>query len=235
MTILFFLLVGALVPTVTQRWVFAMQDSIVDNPDISGGRGIPAYCFWSLRRGDVLNMNAPFSLLLLTISYGWKLCQLNDKSQFAAKKWLRCFPQWVLERIAIWVLERYPRRSLRRFFAFYIFALIYVPFIAIFEFLESFLATLWLLTLGLIWGTMQIFVPRLAVGQGVNTQESFWGFGQILPLLLLLQPLVAIIELLNGKFFAFQQLLQMLRNLQSQKTVGSKTILPAATPRVAMT
>ena len=67
----------------------------------------------------------------------------------------------------------------------------YAGTLAIFDFLASFLASIWVLSILLIWGTLEITsirhksqaLPR------VHDEENKWSFGQILPMLLLIAPL----------------------------------------------
>lgn len=77
--------------------------------------------------------------------------------------------------------------------------MVYVPLVATCEFLESFAASLSLVCLGLAWGSLQIFGPKSRTPKNVRLQEnSIWSFGQILPLLFLLQPAAALFEHFYG-------------------------------------
>ena len=64
---------------------------------------------------------------------------------------------------------------------------------------SSFLAPLLWVFLNLVWGSLQLLIPRTALAKsGVIAEENTFGFGQIIPLTLLALPLVAIIEAYYG-------------------------------------
>jgi len=69
-----------------------------------------------------------------------------------------------------------------------------LPTMAILEVLSSFSASLWLAALGLVFGTLQVIIPRLQNLPFTAAQEQGWGFGQLVPLILLVLPLGAIAE-----------------------------------------
>lgn len=48
--------------------------------------------------------------------------------------------------------------------------------------------------IGLIWGALEIFIVRKAMPLVVIQEENAWGFGQILPLLLLVLPVIGVLE-----------------------------------------
>ena len=57
---------------------------------------------------------------------------------------------------------------------------------------------LWVL-LNLVWGSLQLLIPRTVLAEsGVIAEENTFGFGQIIPLTLLALPLVAAIEAYYG-------------------------------------
>jgi hypothetical protein len=75
---------------------------------------------------------------------------------------------------------------------------VYIILLAIFEFAASFAASLWLSYVGLAYGTIQIVIPRQQ-NAWWNKKESDWTFGQITPLVLLIQPMGAILENYRGR------------------------------------
>lgn len=190
MAVLLALLLAALVPSVSLTWVFVLGEPSV--------YGIPVSCAWKLSDKAGINLNAPFSIMLLIISYLVKIAQLNDTSRYKLRKWLRSAPEWLLERLASRILRLKENRTHYRAICFHVYALVYVPFHATCEFVESFAASLWLVTIGLLWGSFQIYVPRAFADPEVRSAESVWSFGQILPLLLLFQPVIAIVEHFQG-------------------------------------
>ncbi|RMY12955.1 hypothetical protein D0867_07605 [Hortaea werneckii] len=248
MTILLLLLIAALIPTTKYVWISALRNhplrefsyyrSEKENDGL--GLGIPAKCFWDFRgpsRGELfrdVNTDSPFSFAILILGYVWKLGQLYNGSRTWSKKWLRCVPEWLLERAAIHELRSQHSWPFGSRLRYRIIMLVYVPMVAWFEFLESFAASLWLLLLGLIWGSMQIFLPRNSAPSHVIREESVWGFGQILPLLFLLQPAAATFEHfyashVDRKFRKQQSdLLLEMRHQDSMKSLQSSTTTIAA-------
>lgn len=51
-----------------------------------------------------------------------------------------------------------------------------------------------MVSLGLVWGMMQLLLPREALPDRVLREENAWGFGQILAMLLLVLHLLAMAE-----------------------------------------
>lgn len=207
MLVLLILLIAALVPTVGGNWFWIMWPTFSEVNLTHSGLGVSAHCLWdTLARWQYIapyNVNAVCSYVILILSYTWKLSQLRAGSRRSLRQWLRSTPEWLLERLALQILgpAEDVNRSFRRRVLFRVVAVIYLPFVALFEFLESFLASLWLLTLGLVWGSLQIFLTRRDVGDDILVKESRWGFGQILPVMLLLQPAAAVVNLLYCKFY----------------------------------
>ena len=74
---------------------------------------------------------------------------------------------------------------------YYTSMVIYITLLALFEFSASFAASLWLSCVGLVYGTIQIVIPRQQ-NSWWNTKEKSWTFGQRVPLVLLIQPIGAI-------------------------------------------
>ena len=204
MTVLLLLLLAALVPTVSKSWSDAMSDW-----QYGTSYGVRAYCFWEVAGEGPTNLNAPFSFGLLILSYSWKIAQLKDKTRCKLRKYFRCAPEWALERLAVRELTANHRTRYR------VVALMYVSFVAGCEFIESFSACLWLVSIGLLWGSIQIFMPRGAVGPHIRSEESVWSFGQMLPLLFLIQPAATIIELCYCKFPFGSHLLRSRSKLMS--------------------
>jgi len=69
----------------------------------------------------------------------------------------------------------------------------YVWMFSQFELFSSFAASLHLSWIGLVFGTIQIAIPR-EQNLWWNYRENSWSFGQIVPLVLLIQPLGALLE-----------------------------------------
>lgn len=136
-----------------------------------------------------VNARAVLSYLSLGISYSWKISQLYGGSTRLLRLYLRGYPEQFLESRAARELKGPQARRLLSRFRYKLLSLAYFHVIAFGAVAESFSASLWFLTCSLIWGTLQLEPPGHHWGQ-----DSDWTFGQILPLLLLLQPLAALVE-----------------------------------------
>jgi hypothetical protein len=53
------------------------------------------------------------------------------------------------------------------------------------EFLSSLAASLWLSMWRLVFGTIQVVIPRLQNLPQIESKESQWGFSQLVPMILL--------------------------------------------------
>jgi hypothetical protein len=71
---------------------------------------------------------------------------------------------------------------------------IWVPYFAVFETLVSFSTAIWISCLGLVFDTLQIVIPRKQNQPLLGENENTWGFGQLVPLILLLQPFSVVWE-----------------------------------------
>jgi len=69
----------------------------------------------------------------------------------------------------------------------------YVWWVILNEALSSFAASLYLSAIGLVFGTIKIIVPREQNWNWIGDEQQ-WGFGQIVPLVLLIQPLGGLLE-----------------------------------------
>ncbi|KAI9726498.1 MAG: hypothetical protein M1828_001320 [Chrysothrix sp. TS-e1954] len=75
---------------------------------------------------------------------------------------------------------------------FRFYCILYATTLAIFDFFHSFVASLWILLLLLFWGTFEIANMRNKALPQVHSALNQWQFGQILPMILLAIPLLAI-------------------------------------------
>ncbi|GAB7350302.1 hypothetical protein MBLNU459_g0937t1 [Dothideomycetes sp. NU459] len=193
MMTLFVLLLVALIPTASNLW--AVEWPIDDNHYVSGW-AIPARCFWFRTYGTGVNPDAPLGFMLLLVSYMWKIGGLFKSSRGFFHRWVRGVPEYVLETLLKKeMLRSSRRRKMPRTSPMYKLLMgVYVINTAFFEFGASFAASLWLSLLGLVFGTIQIVVPRQENLTWSASVENSWGFGQIVPLVLLIQPLGAVLE-----------------------------------------
>lgn len=202
MFVLLIMLLIALVPTVSNYWgvVSIYLNDVNDAPKNSTNSvfGVSANCFWGTTWGSGANPDAVLSFLVLIISYIWKMggLFLGVRKRFGSlfrsplDHWLES-----LIRAPARCYEKYGGR--RWLWTFRLCLAVYLPLTALLETLASFFAALWLSTLGVIYGTMQILIPRALVqnlDDNLYESESTFGFGQLVPLILLVQPLGAATE-----------------------------------------
>ena len=195
MLILLVMLFFALIPTAGNRWSTIVFSSI-DLMREGAGTGVPARCFWSWTNSQGTGPDAVFTFLLLVGTYVWKVSLLFQPSDKALRNWLRTAPEQHLTRMLQKKARRikdktaspFQRQRYRTLVGLYTF------FVATCDFAESFAASLWALMIGLGWGTLHIFPPRSNMPDDVRKKEDEWGFGQVLPPLLLALPLVTVLQ-----------------------------------------
>ena len=164
MVVLFFMLIVGLVPTVSYDWgiinISDPSDSTIEINDKSGW-GIPARCFWARTYGDGVNDDAPIGYVLLVISYMWKVGDMFGPTRKLFSSGIRGpTEKWIEHALSI-PARRYMRTRRRRYLWFFRLLLIpSIPFITLMEFLSSLSASLWLSLWGLVFGTIQVVIPR---------------------------------------------------------------------------
>ena len=132
---------------------------------------------------------ARLSKLFISTSEFFKLWLRNRPS-----RWLKCKFE-IAERKAK-ISDTAATRSYWRALATFILG-IYVDARSIYDLYESLLSELVWLSLSLLWGFFKIFAWRMSAP--VKIYENQWGFGQLVPPLLLLLPVVAIPDLYSGE------------------------------------
>ncbi|KAI6914208.1 hypothetical protein D0869_04563 [Hortaea werneckii] len=195
---LFIMLVIGLVPTVSYDWgiinFMDPKDSSIGENNLTGW-GVPASCFWGKTYADGVNNDAPIGYVLLVISYVWKIGDVFGSGRLFYASRIRRPLERAVESLLTLPAKRYHRTQQKRYlWCFRLLLIPCIPFIAVLEFLASFSASLWLSALGLLFGTVQIIVPRNQTYAQTHAQEEHWGFGQLVPLVLLVQPLGTILE-----------------------------------------
>jgi len=195
MTLLLVMLLIALVPT--SRWAFQAE---LLNPYCPQSQ-LPALCFW--QRTAVLDTiqgsltvplvtrDSVLSYLYLILVSLWKISAIFHPTHDFLMLWCRERPLTYLESklrtLSPYTHEtrptvtpkwrsRWPFRALMTF---------YLPVYGLSEILASFAGSLLLICTGLSWGTIQILKYRDALPADIKRSYDSWGFGQILPLLLL--------------------------------------------------
>jgi hypothetical protein len=199
MLILLVMLMVALIPTVSNEWgVVSIWTGPLAVVPPKTSFGAPAICFWGNSWGNNVNPDSVLSFLVLGVSYLWKAggIWMPVRRTFAVS--FRNPIDGTLEAMLVGVARSYDKNGGRwRMWMFRACLAIYLPIVAILETLGSFSAALWVSVLGLIFGVMQIIIPRQlmqTVNQDLAENEKHFGFGQLVPLILLVQPLGAVLE-----------------------------------------
>jgi hypothetical protein len=162
----------------------------------------PVSCGWRTEYMRTWKPDAVFSLCLITAGYVARLCKLfNSTSEF--------FRQWLRDRPSSWlkrnfdIAERHATSSSKVIVRLYWTSLatlilgIYVEARGLYDLYESLLSELIWLTFSLLWGFSKVFTWRMDAP--IREYEDSWGFGQLVPLFLLLLPVVAVPELYAGR------------------------------------
>ena len=199
------LLLVALVPTASYNWVAIISRNQQDghaytifHKSALSSAGVPARCFWQRQYFGSLTPDATWSFIILIFSYLWKGMLLFESSHRFLKRTcqerMRRSLQNRLDRISH-QLENNPSTpglwlTLRYKVAF----CLYVAVWALFELAQSFVVSLWICGVGLVWGSLQILVPRHFLPSETLLTESTWTFGQVLPITLLAVPILAFAE-----------------------------------------
>lgn len=151
--------------------------------------------------GDGVNPDAVLGFLILFISYAWKVGGMFDGVCSAYQHWIRHPIQWAFERLLTFTARRYVsahERSNAKQFGWLllhrIVVAVWVPYFAVFETLASFSTAIWIACLGLVFGTIQIAMPRKQNQPLLGASENVWSFGQLVPLILLIQPFSVVWE-----------------------------------------
>jgi hypothetical protein len=198
MGILFFMLAVGLVPTISSQWGVTKPKKHIENDstnEVLTGWGIPAVCFWGKTYGEGVNSDAPLGYAILIVSYVWKLSELFSTPRKRYHKFIRLPAESLMKRCLFIISERYAKdRSYYYLIVFRLLLMVILPCLTLLETLRSFSASLWLSVLGLVFGTLQIAIPRNQNLALTTFQEDEWGFGQLVPLVLLIQPFGVLIE-----------------------------------------
>lgn len=163
----------------------------------------PARCAWI---ADAFKHPAPdavFATCVLVLGFVSRVVRLFDGISSACDKWLRTKPDILLQGLGQAGQERAKQSTNSISRAGWRIATAAVISIYIFgkalrDCVGSTLSQLLWLSFSLLYGTVKIFAWR-STSAGVELAENAWGFGQVIPLLMLIQPLMAVPELFAGK------------------------------------
>ena len=196
MLALFVMLLIGLVPTISDNWGTVNKAFDPSRGSVQPtGWGVPAACFWGRTYGNGVNNDAPLGYAILVISYVWKVGELFIAPQRLYHVVVHIPVRILMEKPLCALARRYARSQRKLYLhVFRLYLMLCLPLLTALETLVSFSAALWLSILGLVFGTLQILIPRNQNLASTADQEEKWGFGQLVPLILLIQPLGALTE-----------------------------------------
>lgn len=170
------------------------------------GLWLPAKCCWT-QSSWLNNMFASIfhgfdpswciTLIMLLFAYAWKLSQLFQPSRSWIRKWLVAKPQAATERL----MRRLVLSDRPRWFtwpAYKLLTVYYLTTVVYAEVAESFAASILFLLVSLPYGITSLIVTRRVISPETRSGENSLTFGQLVPLLLLILPVMAALELSTG-------------------------------------
>jgi len=185
----------------------------------------------TLRWGSGVNPDAVLSYAILVGSYCWKVGGMFDSACSAYHQWLRYPIEWTFECLLACTARKlhraYKQKCMNRLgwlIAYRFVATVWVTYFAMFETLASFSMSIWISCIGLVFGTIQIVVPRQQNQSILGSDEDIWGFGQLVPLILLIQPFSVVWEHLIVARSAKEQ------QREHEEDVTAVTSVTVATP-----
>ena len=199
MVILFFMLCIAIVPTGSQTYFFLINRYFAC--------GVPSACFWRHKYWNGWRWDAGFSLFLLVSNYTARAAALFESSETFFNRNIRDRllgkVEKVLDRKVQQIRDRGAHQqkvSWAHILSYRTYLATYAVMLASLELYSSFLVPLLWALLNLVWGSLQLLNPRTALAkQGQIAEENAFGFGQIIPLMLLALPLVAAFDAYYGR------------------------------------
>lgn len=207
MMVLLILLVMALVPTSSNNFSAAISNTAYlgywYSTDPAFNPADPAFCFWQHRYMDGVSKDSILSFIMLAGSYSWKVMSLFGSTHRVAKQVLRDKPAQtvphLIKKAAVWRNSQHRLVYCVTAWPYSLLVGLYVSYIAVFDFFDSFASSMAILTVSLVWGTLNLMIPRQNLAQYFDSDENEWNFGQYLPVLLLLLPVMSVVEEFSGK------------------------------------
>ncbi|KAI4657181.1 uncharacterized protein J4E79_007797 [Alternaria viburni] len=208
MVLLASLLIAALLPTGSRMWLNGYPDD---------GEGfypsLSTVCFYKelgmrsfLRRGPKI-WSMIFSVVIVGVSFVRCGIQLLDRDGDVSRTCLRTLPGTKFKQFLSFLESKTLPRTIQAYIWHLPYLLSYASFIiarAIYDVSESMLLEILWLTFAMAWGTIKVWDTRAAASwnyDGYNftlnqkiSEENSWGFGQTLPLILLLLPLLSMAQ-----------------------------------------
>ena len=205
MMIIFVMLFIAITPIGNQTYymiIFAWDD-YKDRPLA----GVRSACFWSRKYWNGWRWDGALTYFLLISNYVARASALFESSEKFFRRNIRVrllgHIEKALDRKVWHIRARITRRgvaSKAQVVSYRCLLATYAITLAFLELYSSFLAPLLWVLISLVWGSIQLLIPRAALAKsGAIAEENSFEFGQIIPLMLLTAPLVAIVECYYGR------------------------------------
>ncbi|KAH7120800.1 hypothetical protein B0J11DRAFT_438088 [Dendryphion nanum] len=208
MFILASLLIAALLPTGSRSWLNLLPDEGGFYPSLH------AICFF--QQLGILGFNTHtgpklwsmiVSVIVVALSYIHTGIRLFDPTAALTRKYLRAWPGNHL-KFLLHSLEMNSRsRGLKACFWKLLYLALFAGFVSVrafYDIAESMLLEIFWLTFAVAWGTIKLYDTRQSAGYNSNSEwvdankdvleENSWSFGQILPLILLLLPILCMTQ-----------------------------------------
>jgi len=208
MVLLASLLIAALLPTGSRMWLNGYPDD---------GEGfypsLSAICFYKelgkrsfLRRGPKI-WSMVFSVVIVGVSFVRCGIQLLDRGGDVSRTCLRTLPGTKFKQFLSFLERKTLPHTIQAYILHLPYLLSYAGFITVrasYDVVESMLLEILWLAFAMAWGTIKVWDTRAAASwnyDGYNftlnqkiSEENSWGFGQTLPLILLLLPLLSMAQ-----------------------------------------
>ena len=202
MLLTFVLLVIALLPTGDSKWLF--WPPLDPSPYTDG---VPVLCFFKMlgvggRENRFTNdpdqtSSMVISIVVLCFGYMTRLIKISARATNFTNHWFRQRPGNLLKR----KLAETESRSSRPGASLYwklkriVLETVYFALRASLDLYSSLLWEIIWLVFAMVWGSIHLFHARKGITQrNHETQQSIWGFGQCVSVMLLAQPLLSIAE-----------------------------------------
>lgn len=204
MLILFMMLCIAIIPTGSQTYYYIMNGGYTNE---GSAFGVPSACFWRHKYWNGWRWDSGLSLFLLVSNYTARAAALFESSEAFFNRNIRDRLLGKVGKALDGKVQQIRDRGVHQQKASWAQILSYRTYLATYavtlaslELYSSFLAPLLWALLNLVWGSLQLLNPRTALAkQGQIAEENTFGFGQIIPLMLLALPLVAALDTFYGR------------------------------------
>ena len=210
MTILFILLLTALIQSASMTWPTASYRNNASATSSGGAHyfyfDTPMRCQWTCGHMERARFVGLISILLIVYGFAARIIKVFPFPSTLVRIWLREKPSSYYIRCcgAAWTRKTSAGSAPVRWYwtaILYLLLYVYILARANVDILESNLSALVGLTMTLIWGGFRLLVWREA--SLLSQYENPWGFGQILAILLLMGPLLNVLGLYKGSTFQY--------------------------------